>query len=188
MPDLNQRINSKALSRVYGGISRVVSTPAKISYSGKNFLNELIAIWDTGANLTVISERIAAEFGLVPVGAEEVSTANGKTTVNVYLLDVILPMGVVFPSMKVIDAKMECDMLIGMDIMTQGDFAITNHNGKTVMTYRKPSRETINWVEDARNASAFTKAKTLGKKSICTCGSNKKYKDCCGKPRYRPTN
>jgi hypothetical protein len=31
------------------------------------------------------------------------------------------------------------DILIGLDIITIGDFSITNHNGKTVVSFRIPS-------------------------------------------------
>ena len=36
-------------------------------------------------------------------------------------------------------------MLIGMDIITLGDFAITNLNGQTVMSFRLPSSGRIDF-------------------------------------------
>ena len=37
------------------------------------------------------------------------------------------------------------NLLIGMDIIEKGDFAVTNHNGETVLTYRFPSSELIDF-------------------------------------------
>ncbi len=41
-------------------------------------------------------------------------------------------------------------MLIGMDIIGAGDFAVTNKDGKTVMTYRYPSSKCIDFVTEHR--------------------------------------
>lgn len=35
------------------------------------------------------------------------------------------------------------EMLIGMDIISLSDFVITNADGKTVLSFRNPSKETI---------------------------------------------
>ena len=46
------------------------------------------------------------------------------------------------------------EVLIGMDIIGAGDFAVTNSNGKTVMSYRYPSIERIDFVEMANEQNA----------------------------------
>jgi hypothetical protein len=33
----------------------------------------------------------------------------------------------------------DCDLIIGMDVMTQGDLSITNFEGKTIFSFRMPS-------------------------------------------------
>jgi hypothetical protein len=38
----------------------------------------------------------------------------------------------------------DCDLIIRMDVMTQGDLSITNFEGKTVFSFRIPS---IYWVD-----------------------------------------
>ena len=35
------------------------------------------------------------------------------------------------------------DVLIGMDIINLGDFAVSNHNGKTTFSFRMPSVDEI---------------------------------------------
>jgi hypothetical protein len=43
--------------------------------------------------------------------------------------------------------------IIGMDIIRRGDFAITNANGKTKMSFRMPSLKAIDFVEEQKKAS-----------------------------------
>jgi len=38
--------------------------------------------------------------------------------------------------------------LIGMDVITLGDFSITNHNGITCMSFRVPSSHEIDYVKN----------------------------------------
>ena len=48
----------------------------------------------------------------------------------------------------ILGARVVIDVLIGMDIITLGDFAITNFGGKTVMSYRYPSVCTIDFAKE----------------------------------------
>ena len=61
-----------------------------------------------------------------------------------------------------------CDVLIGMDVITSGDFAVSNHNGKTVFSFRVPSVETTDYVKKAQFIRAkgpqHGKGKSKGKK------------------------
>lgn len=77
------------------------------------------------------------------------------------------------------------DVLIGMDIITRGDFAITNVGGKTTFSFRIPSVETIDYCQQGNQPAVLqkpiVKAKQPGRNDSCPCGSGKKYKHCCGK-------
>jgi hypothetical protein len=42
----------------------------------------------------------------------------------------------------------DCDLIIGMDIMTLGDVAITNLNGKTVFSFRVPSLHLVDFEKE----------------------------------------
>lgn len=53
-----------------------------------------------------------------------------------------------------IDFNDDVDVLIGMDIITLGDFALSNFEGKTVFTFRIPSVAEIDYVEENKH---FTK-------------------------------
>lgn len=107
-------------------------------------------IWDTGASTTCITQKIVNHLGLIPAGQKQISTANGKSIVNTYLVDVGLPNNVIVENIIVSCANLGegLDVLIGMDIITLGDFAITNVNGKTMFSFRMPSICTIDFNQE----------------------------------------
>ena len=98
-------------------------------------------IWDTGATGSCITQRIVEDLQLIPIGKSQISTANGLKTVNTYLVDIGLPNNVIISNVVVscADLGKDLDLLIGMDIIGLGDFAITNVNGRTTFSFRLPS-------------------------------------------------
>lgn len=141
------------------------------------------ALWDTGATNCVVTQSTAKSMGLVPIGLTNVFHANGFNTANVYLVNVYLPNNIVIAGVKVTecdDATGTFGVIIGMDVITMGDFAITNFNGNTSMSFRIPSIERIDYVEQAKNLTK-NYYKSLPRNSICPCGSGLKVKSCHGK-------
>ena len=92
-------------------------------------------------------------MNLIPVGNTNISTANGIVAVNTYFVDFGLPNGVTVKNVLVSCADLgdDIDVLIGMDIIRHGDFAITNTNKKTTFSFRTPSIQEIDYVEESRN-------------------------------------
>lgn len=150
-----------------------------INIQGKPFT----AIWDTGATNSVISERVIHELGLVNMGFAPVNHAGGQDVVPVYKVNIGLPNNVAFAEMKVTQGKLAgADVLIGMDIITKGDFSVTNVGGKTVFSFRVPSVETVDYVKQSQTPTKpITKGKQPGRNEPCPCGSGKKFKNCHGK-------
>lgn len=149
---------------------------------------DCMAIWDTGATGTVISSRVAKKLNLAPTGIVNICHANGRSFVNKYVINIWLPNQVGFAYLEVTEGELDesFDVLIGMDIISQGDMAITNVNRQTVFSFRTPSMERIDYVEDAgvKKSIALDPIKTgkkLGRNDLCPCGSGKKYKNCCMK-------
>jgi predicted aspartyl protease len=103
------------------------------------------AIWDTGATGSVISERVVERLGLYPISRREVTTANGRRIAGVYLIGLYLLNDVVFPALPVTDGNLgnDIDVLIGMDVIGSGDFAVTHADGRTCMSFQMPSRRRI---------------------------------------------
>lgn len=130
--------------------------PTDIVAASAAKLHSLRAIWDTGATNTCISQNAAARIGLIATGQVQVAHAGGiNGRANTYLVNIGLPNGVGFPGVRVTECQLSgADMLIGMDIIGAGDFAVTNMDGKTVMTYRFPSSKCIDFVIEHRNDKA----------------------------------
>ena len=135
------------------------------------------AIWDTGATNSVISQKVVDSCGLKPIGMAVVHTGNGSRNSEVYLVNIILPNKVGFANVRVTKGDMSPDthLLIGMDIIGQSDFAITNKGGKTCFSFRCPSTEHIDFTAPVHAPPR------QGRNEKCACGSGKKFKHCCGK-------
>jgi len=143
--------------------------------------NQYIAIWDTGATNTSITNRVVQQLNLPPIGIANVHTTNGECTVNTYIIDLWLPNKSCIQNLIVTEGTIEnADLLIGMDVMNIGDFAVSNFNGKTVFSFRMPSIVCTDYVAHA-NSFQPRKVDKVGRNDLCPCGSGKKYKQCCGK-------
>ena len=109
---------------------------------------EYMAIWDTGATGTAITKKVVDECGLKPTGVAVVHTAAGESKTNTYLVNVWLPNRVMVPNVRAaLGELIGTDVLIGMNIINQGDFAVTNKDGKTVFSFRLPSVECLDFVD-----------------------------------------
>ena len=191
--------NFTAFTKEENGIINVLKTQVEITIDKKinpkcsRTKESYTAIWDTGATSTVISQKLADELNLTPIGKANVSTAGGLIEVNKYVLGLKLPNDLEIKNVLVTAGKLNgTDFLIGMDIITLGDFAITNLNGKTTFSFRFPSCETINYVIQAKDLLRKDLQKQLKKtekdlKNIgkCPCGSGRQYRYCHGKEKIK---
>jgi predicted aspartyl protease len=131
------------------GISRIIVMDIAISLPSAVAKAGIKGIWDTGATSTVITQNVVNALGLVPTGKTLVNTASANNVqTNTYLVDVHLPNGLtvkdVIVTLGIIMPGIDC--LIGMDIITLGDFTITNHAGQTCMSFRVPSQNQVDYV------------------------------------------
>ena len=108
------------------------------------------ALWDTGAVQSVITQRVVDACRLTPFDTMTIYGISGPERTDVYSVNVALPNGIAFPRLRVVKGSfiMGADVLIGMDIINQGDFAITHPGGKTKFTFRVPSQADIDFVEE----------------------------------------
>jgi len=112
-----------------------------------------ICVWDTGATHSVVSQRVVDDLQLEPIGVTLATHVNGAGDVTLYLASMRLPNGVGFAGLTVTrGAFLDFDVLIGMDIIGAGDFAVSNFAGKTAFSYRYPSMGLIDFTE-GRSAS-----------------------------------
>jgi len=179
MPTKPLRHNSFTL-KSNGGLLRVLSTPVEFSLpSLKTGKVKFLGIWDTGATSTVITQKVVDALGLKPIGIALVNTASEQNVQTFeYMVDVHLYDGeVCVQNVRVTLGNLSGggDCLVGMDIITLGDFAITNVNGTTTFSFRIPSVQEIDFVKQTKQLTP-----KVNRNDPCPCGSGKKYKVCHG--------
>ncbi len=149
-------------------------------------------IWDTGATSSAITKFSAQQLGLLPVQKVYVRGVHGEKVANVYFIEITLTNKNISVPARVIEcealsADNSVGLLIGMDIITMGDFCITNFQGKTTMSFRVPSIESIDYEEEIKEYNKFKTEYEIRSKhgnEKCPCGSGQLYKDCHGKSKY----
>ena len=106
------------------------------------------AIWDTGATGSVITKKVISALGLKPIDKVLMQTANGEHLADVYLVNNYFPNNVGFSGVRVSDGQiLGTDVLVGMDIIGSGDFAVTHSDGRTCMSFQIPSHRRIDFVK-----------------------------------------
>ena len=102
------------------------------------------ALWDTGAVTSVIDKSLVKKLELVPFDTGRAYTAQGYYDSSMYLLDVMLPNNIIVKGLRVGDGEFQgFDMLLGMDVISLGDFHLTN-DGNTVFKFVIPPEEKTN--------------------------------------------
>jgi hypothetical protein len=153
-------LEGRSLTLKGNGILRVLHTEAHILIPNTKNGAKVNAIWDTGATGSAITKKISKALGLIPTGFAQVNTAGGLVTQNTFTVDIGLPNGVIIQGITVTEVdglSSGSEALIGMDIISLGDFSITNHNGKTCMSFRVPSGHEIDYVANPNYGSTPVK-------------------------------
>jgi uncharacterized protein YchJ len=187
----------RAFTQKATGRLREIHTDLKISvpvgqaavHDGDPRLVDCKALWDTGATNSSITKSLAKKLGLKAVSIAQSHHAQGVTEVPVYVVDLYLPNKVKFAGVtvcEIADTVGGFDVLIGMDIITMGDFSITNMGGNTCVSFRIPSYKEVDFVADHAKDSMSVEqrlkaTRPQNQNDPCDCGSGKKYKHCHGK-------
>lgn len=186
MPNI---LRASAFTQRYEGITNVLRSECIVSQAfdpnsqQQPVTCKVTCIWDTGATNSVISPRLAQVLKLLPSGRVPVNDASGTKISNTYMVNVMLPNNVGIPFLQVTEGVLlGFDMLIGMDIISQGDFSISCPGGKTVFSFQLPSTHEVDYVDGKMIQTPLVNTtKEPGRNEPCPCGSGKKYKQCCGK-------
>ena len=122
----------------------------KLSSAKPPVMHETECVWDTGATNSAITQALAQKIGLQPTGKATVTTPSGTAEKPTYIVDLYLLNNVRVPQVKVVemDNVEDAQVLIGMDVITHGDFSITNYKGITWFSFRVPSLHQLDYVED----------------------------------------
>jgi predicted aspartyl protease len=197
----------KGLTADYPRIVREIVTPLRIGTAyapGEEptlFPRQYDAVWDTGATHSVIRRSLAAELSLPALREATITGVGGNFRSKVYLASLHLPNDTPIPEIELLgcDDSLNSHMLIGMDIISQGDFLISTYGGTTVFSFQIPSYPgnlTLQGIqsyighdnglytnESFMDKKRATLAGRVGRNAPCSCGSGKKYKKCCGAAR-----
>ena len=102
------------------------------------------AMWDTGCSQTVISQQVADFLSLrttgtrvfrSPLGGRKLSNlTNAKLCVVLGAARVKLEVGIVEKP----NSDLDCDVTLGLDFITMGDFAFTHHQSQLVLSFCYP--------------------------------------------------
>lgn len=97
------------------------------------------ALWNTGAQVTIISKQMANSLGLTPYGKAGLMGIGGDNVVDTYRIHVLLPNGFLVDDVEAYCSDIEDDLIIGMDIISLTDFVITNIDGNTHFSMKAPA-------------------------------------------------
>lgn len=103
---------------------------------------------DTGSAKSALTQKVIGVLELEKISEGKVNTALGSGTVPKFIVDVELQKSIYFHGMLLdlfVGYENGPDFLIGMDILSQGNFAITNYNGNRMMSFEIPSHGNIDF-------------------------------------------
>ncbi|MDR2538915.1 MAG: retroviral-like aspartic protease family protein [Bifidobacteriaceae bacterium] len=142
----------KSFTHRYPHLTRIL--PIKIEVGQPRLLisnattARFLAIWDTGAYNTMITNKVVRTLKLEAYGSASVHTASSTILSKLYLIDVILPEDIEIPGVRATVGNLPgFDVLLGMDVITSGDFAISNslETKEVIVSYRIPPRGEISF-------------------------------------------
>lgn len=144
-------MNQLVLTKKWNEICNRITTEVYILIGEKIFTFN--AEWDTGATKSSISKELIQELQLKPIKKDKVTPTTGIAQKEVYNIDILLKndSDILIP-VEVTEGdnlkQTGIDMLIGMDIIHFGDFAISNYNDKTCFSFRYPSKGLIDFTKE----------------------------------------
>jgi len=111
------------------------------------------AVWDTGATHSVLSPKIVNNLQLIPIDSSLVSGINHSQYADIVIASIGLTNGLLLPDIRFSVCDIPgTDVLIGMDIIMMGDFAISNGDGKTLFSFAiPPFKNKVSYINKANN-------------------------------------
>lgn len=143
MLEYDYTVNKSVFTVSYKEIVKQLIAPIYIiNGENKKLVN---ALWDTGAAYSYISFNIINKLSLEKVDKKELDTISFSEQIDGYKVDIGLkdlgkiPNRILY-GIDITDTTKEYDAIIGMDIITMGDFIVSNHNLKTSFLFGIPPK------------------------------------------------
>lgn len=114
--------------------TKIIALKIKVNNTEAN------AIIDTGATTSAVSSKLAASIKLLERGTIVVTGVHSKTIATKYTADIQFPNEICFHDTNLIEINPigSFDVLIGMDILSQGNFSVSIAEGKVHFSYKTP--------------------------------------------------
>lgn len=154
------KIPHQAFTVEYNGLVNTLLTDVVVfsSFDKKKFIN-IKAVWDTGATHSVITPKVFKDLELYAIDQTIVNGVNSQKIAPITMIEIGLPNKFLIPNHRVSVCDIAGgDMLIGMDIIAQGDFSICTGDKKTLFSFAMPPFENkINLVDKANKVNERNK-------------------------------
>jgi hypothetical protein len=126
------------LTTAYSGYIKRITSPIWLFW--KTNRCQATALWDTGAMISAITPELTQMLDLDIVDTIDISGVHSTQRVGVTFVSVVLPNKIIVPSVRVAVCTIgsNTNMIIGMDIITLGDFAISNGKNRTMFSFAMP--------------------------------------------------
>jgi len=179
----------QSFSLSYTGLSNRIITdievfkyfdPSNVDPANPPAALKTTALWDTGATNSIITTNTAQDLGLTPIGKTIASHGGGQGEFNTHLVNIGLPNGLLVTGITVTEMEEIIDnfgVIVGMDIIAQGDFSLTHFEGRTCLSFRVPSLKKIDYVEEHNRLMEGIRGHNK-----CPCRSGKPFRKCHGQP------
>ena len=98
------------------------------------------ALWDTGASMSAITPEIQKQLRAVPIDRKEIAGVHNTEEVDIVSLTLELPNNVVKKTIRVAVCNItsKVGVILGMDIISLGDFALSNGSEQTLLSFAVP--------------------------------------------------
>ena len=111
-----------------------------VSLEQQRRVKALRAMWDTGSNATILSTKLISELRPDHFGQGGMMGIGGQSEGDTYLIHVSLPTGDIITYLEVYEANLgDYDAIIGMDIITRGNFHLDCDHGETLFSFELPN-------------------------------------------------
>jgi len=131
-----------AFDTEYKKIAREITTPVSIfssHTSAEGKCVETYAVWDTGATHSVLSPKIVQDLDLFPIDTCIVRGINHDQISDIVIASICITSDLLLTGKRFsVNNIPGADVLLGMDIITMGDFIINNAEGQTLFSFVIP--------------------------------------------------
>lgn len=114
-----------------------------IDIGGEGSMMSVKVLWDTGVTQSCISGEVVKMIDPKRISKSKFVSAKESVVKEIFSVSISLSNEITFRDVAVLKTDLSdknVDMLIGMDIISRGDFEVRNFNGVTQFAFRIPPK------------------------------------------------